>query len=110
MGRMKFGVHIALEEEANAILARSMAGITRQADKSDVLTPWKEQNRRRREVYVASGTPDPAVRQGMYNRRSNPSMPHLNSRDGFFQAPRRGSDQPARSSLAEFVAQNLLES
>lgn len=82
MARMRFGVHKTLEQEANDLLAQSMQGITSHAAKSDILTPWKEQERRRREVYVASGSPDPAIRRGMFRRASNMKSPHLNSRDG----------------------------
>jgi hypothetical protein len=106
---MRFGVARALEDEADAILSRSMAGITRQADKADILTPWKEAQRKRREIYVASGVPDPAIRKGMYHRRANPAQPHLNSRDGVAAVPTRGSSSGRMngSTLADFVAQHL---
>lgn len=103
--RMRFGVHRQLEDEATRMIMESMAGVKSHSAKSDILTPWKEQQRRRREVYVASGTPDPAVRQGIYNRRANPTRPHLNSRDGGALPAKR--DVSSRSSLAEHVARHL---
>jgi hypothetical protein len=74
------------------LLRRSLEGITSHAAKSDILTPWKETERRRREVYVADGVPDPAVRKGMFHRVLNPARPELNSRDGIAQA-RRGDSR-----------------
>lgn len=101
MTRMRYGIHKALEAEADLLLARSLSGITSHAAKSDILTPWKEQERRRREVYVTGGSPDPAIRRGMFKRSANPSSPHLNSRDGI--AP------PIRNiggTLASWVSEN----
>lgn len=81
MGAIRNGVHPFLEAAANEILRQSLVGVTKYSEKSDILTPWKEQDRRNREVYVESGVPDAATRKGMYHRRYNPAMPHLNSRD-----------------------------
>ena len=104
MGRMRFGIALALETEANDLLARSMEGVTSHAAKSDILTPWKEQQRRRKEVYVTSGIADPSVRSGMYNRVLNPTRPDLNSRDhGAMPAKRDMS----RSTLADHVERHL---
>lgn len=110
MGRMRYGRHAGLEDEADRLIHESLAGVTSMAAKSDILTPWKEQQRRRREVYVSSGVPDPSVRQGMFHRRINPARPHLNSRDGgaipaSATAPLGGSFE--RSTLAEFVARHI---
>lgn len=82
MGRVRYGLHRFLEEEANRLLADSMRGSTSWADKSDILTPSKEARRRRREVLVSSGTPDPSLRRGAFNRSANPLRPDLNSREG----------------------------
>ena len=82
MGTPRYGVHKPLEDEANRLLKESMAGITSQTAKRDVLTPWKEKDRRDREVYTESGAPDSSTRRGMYHRAYNPDSPHLNSRDG----------------------------
>lgn len=79
---VRTGVHAPLEEAANEILRVHLSGITKHSDKADVLTPWKEQARRSREVYVPSGTPDAAVRSGIYTRSINPTSPHLNSTGG----------------------------
>jgi len=88
--RMRYGIAKALEEEADALLRQSLSSVTSHALKSDILTPWKDQERRRREVYVASGTPDPAIRRGMFRRSMNPVQTHLNSREGI-APPQRGS-------------------
>lgn len=78
---VRSGLHRPLEDAANDLLRRSLSAITKHSDKSDVLTPWKETERRRREVYVMSGTPDPALRKGDFHRAYNPALPHLNSRE-----------------------------
>lgn len=111
MGRMRYGVHRPLEDIADQLIAESLRGVTSQAAKSDVLTPWKERDRRRREVFTGTGTPDPAIRHGMFHRAVNQSMPHLNSRDGVASALARRT-QPSgtpvpRQSLADFVASHF---
>lgn len=90
-----------MENEANRLIRESLQGVTKHSEKADILTPWKEQDRKRREVYVASGTPDPAVRRGIFHRALNPTQSHLNSRDGI--APPRKS---RTSSLQNFVNNN----
>jgi hypothetical protein len=65
--------------------------VTSRTAKSDILTPWKEEDRYNREVYTASGVADPAVRRGMFRRAWNPMHPHLNSRDGYYPV-RRAQD------------------
>jgi hypothetical protein len=106
MGRLRYGVHKELEAEADALLRQSLQGVTSHSAKSDILTPWKEVDRRRREVYVATGIPDPSVRQGMFNRSLNPTRPHLNSRDGGAIPANTQvlAAQRDRSTLADFVA------
>lgn len=79
---LRSGVHAPLEAIADQLIKESLAGVTRHSDKADILTPWKEQERRRREVYVPSGTPDSANREGIFHRAKNPTSTHLNSRDG----------------------------
>ncbi len=98
MTNPRYGVHKPLEDEANRLIRESLVGVTSQAEKKDILTPWKEKDRRDREVYTASGTPDSATRSGMYHRSHNSSMPHLNSRDG---TAFRGRRTP--SSMSTFV-------
>jgi hypothetical protein len=87
--RMYRGTNHILEQEANRILRESLEGVTAHSAKKDILTPWKERERRRREVYVNSGTPDPSTRQGMFHRALNTACPELNSRDGI--SPPRGN-------------------
>lgn len=80
--RLRSGTCIPLEEAANEMIFESLRGVTSHEAKSDVLTPWKERDRRDREVMAASGVVDQAVRRGMYHRKANPVQSHLNSRDG----------------------------
>ena len=94
------GVHRPLEDEANRIIKESLAGVTKHSEKSDILTPWKEQARMRREVYVTSGTPDKSIRHGMFNRVVNPMKPELNSRMGVAR-PRDFA-----KSLSDFVGEH----
>lgn len=78
---LRRGVHRDLEDAADAMIKESLKSVTRHSDKSDILTPWKEQERRRREIYVPSGTPDASNRQGIFHRTINTGSPHLNSRN-----------------------------
>lgn len=79
---LRSGVHKEMEDAADEILRRSIAGITKHSEKSDILTPWKEHARRSREVMVPSGVPDAAVRRGSFHRSANLGAPHLNSIEG----------------------------
>jgi hypothetical protein len=88
MGRLMYGINHALDDEATALIKASLEGVTRNADKSDILTPWKEKDRKDREVYTDSGTPDPAFRKGMFRRAWNSRDSHLNSRDGHVRGRR----------------------
>lgn len=96
MGIIRYGVHQQLEEAADEILFPALAKITSQADKKDVLTPWKEKDRRRREVYVPSGTPDLSARVGYFHRAYNFRSAHLNSQPG-------GAHKLRTDSLSEWV-------
>jgi hypothetical protein len=82
MGQLHSGVHQPLDDAATELIRQSLEGVTSMSEKSDVLTPWKEMDRRRREVYTVEGAPDGAVRRGMYHRAWNSSAPHLNSVEG----------------------------
>lgn len=84
------GIHAPLEDLANEIIFGSLKGVTSQRAKSDILTPWKEQDRRSREVLASGGVVDPAIRRGMYHRVANPRAPHLNSREGHTRGHRVG--------------------
>jgi hypothetical protein len=87
MGQLHFGVHPTLDDAATELIRQSLEGVTSMAEKSDILTPWKEVDRRRREVYAESGVPDGALRRGMYHRAWNRAKPHLNSREGKVPVP-----------------------
>lgn len=93
------GVAKHLEDEADRLIRESLKGVTSYAEKSDIITYWKQQTRRRREIFVPSGTPDPALRKGMYRRAYNPQRPELNSRDGVTRSHRT-------SSLLDFVEEH----
>lgn len=82
MGQLRVGVHKHLEEEANRLIKESLKGVTKHSEKSDILTPWKQMDRHRREVYSSSGVVDPSIRKGMFKRAANKKNPELNSRDG----------------------------
>lgn len=77
--RLHHGVHAELEAAANALIAESLKGVTKPSEKSDILTAWKEQDRRKREIFVSSGTPEVSNRSGIYHRAINRQYPHLNS-------------------------------
>lgn len=122
--RMRYGVHRVLEDAADAIIYAEVRKIKRHSE-NDILTPWKEKDRRRHEIYVPGGVPDAANRLGIYHRSTNPGRPELNSREGvarsgahrvprlidyYSEAPRGTSsaatDTPVQSdSLRAFVQQ-----
>jgi hypothetical protein len=81
-GTIRYGIHPLLEAEANELIFGSLKGVTSQSAKSDILTPWKEHDRRAREVLAFSGVVDPATRLGIYGRAANTVQTHLNSREG----------------------------
>lgn len=86
--RLRNGTCKELEAQADELIRQSLAGVTSREAKSDILTPWKQQDRWDHEVYPASGIADPAVRRGQFSRIWNRKYPHLNSRDGFYPVKR----------------------
>lgn len=102
---MRFGIHRPLEDEADRLL--KMGALSHPTDPTLILTPAKEALRRRKEILVASGTPDPSLRRGVFGRAINPSMPHLNSRDGMAPPVRQGASSRSSDGLAAFVEQHL---
>lgn len=93
------GVHKPLEDAADALIKQALSTVTRHADKADILTPWKEQERKRKEVMVPSGTPDPSVRSGIFHRALNPEQGHLNSRQGSVRGHRISQPYSAVSEM-----------
>ena len=89
--RLRFGTCRELEAQADELIRQQLDGVTSRAAKSDILTPWKQQDRWDHEVYPGSGIADPAVRKGVFGRAWNPKYPHLNSRDGHYPV-RRAQD------------------
>jgi len=89
--RLRHGTCRELEDEADRLLWESLKGVTSREAKSDILTPWKLQDRYDHEVYTGTGTADPAVRKGVFGRTWNPKYPHLNSRDEYYPV-RRAQD------------------
>lgn len=80
--RIKSGIHEQLEAEADALIFGSLKDVTSREEKSDILTPWKEKNRKSREILSRTGHPiDGALRRGMYHRAYNSRQTHLNSYD-----------------------------
>jgi len=81
--RVRSGIHEQLEAEADALIFGSIRDVTSREEKSDILTPWKEKNRKSKEILSRTGHPiDGALRRGMYHRAYNPVQTHLNSYDG----------------------------
>jgi hypothetical protein len=101
---MRIGVAPLLEAEANRLLRESMAGITKFSEKSDILTPTKERERRRREQFSPQGFADASYRKGVYGRVMNPSAPHLNSSEGLSRPRTRGL-----STLESFIQENAVD-
>lgn len=101
---LRSGRHRILEEQADRLIRESLKGVTKHSEKADILTPWKQQERWRREVYTAEGVADPQIRRGMFHRAANPGRPELNSRDGATR-PRSHS-----SSIATHVQEYGLDS
>lgn len=89
--RLRNGTCKELEAQADELIRQSLAGVTSREAKSDILTPWKQQDRWDHEVYTSSGTADPSVRLGQFSRTWNSKYPHLNSRDGHYPV-RRAQD------------------
>lgn len=87
MGQLHSGVHQHLDDAATELIRKSLEGVTSMSAKSDILTPWKDQDRKRREVYTEEGVPDGALRRGMYHRAWNSTHRHLNSVDGKVPVP-----------------------
>ena len=105
---MRVGIDTKLEDEADRLLRQSLEGVHSHIAKSDLLTPWKEHDRKRREVRpgvpdkdsrdylgVSGGAPEVHFRLGMYNRGRNLSRPDLNSRDGLASFNRVRKGRPA---------------
>lgn len=81
--RVKSGIHEQLEALADELIFGSLKDVTSREEKSDILTPWKEKNRKSKEILSRTGHPiDAALRKGMYHRAYNPVQTHLNSYDG----------------------------
>lgn len=99
--RVQYGVNPILEKEADRLLRESLKGVTKHSEKADLLTPWKEADRYKREVYVASGVPDASTRKGMFHRALNTAKPELNSRDGI-SPPRSTGMNSDNQPLAEY--------
>jgi hypothetical protein len=89
--RLRHGTCRELEAQADEMIRESLKGVTSREAKSDILTPWKQQDRWDHEVYPAAGIADPAVRCGQFSRTWNSKYPHLNSRDGHYPV-RRAQD------------------
>jgi hypothetical protein len=87
VGQLHSGVHAPLDDAATELIRKSLEGVTSMSEKSDILTPWKEVDRRRREVYTENGVPDGSLRRGMYHRAWNSHHPHLNSVNGRVPVP-----------------------
>jgi len=101
MGIIRYGTHKPLDDAATEMIRESLVGVTKYSEKADILTPWKEQDRRNREVYVEAGVPDASTRKGMFHRSHNADRPDLNSRDGITKS-NRGRSASMQAHVAEF--------
>jgi hypothetical protein len=93
--RLRFGVARALEDEADRLIYDQVRGIKKHSE-NDILTPWKEKDRRRHEIYVPSGVPEAANRLGIYHRVINTTRPELNSREGVARGLQARGDSTRR--------------
>lgn len=98
--KVRYGTHAPLEQAADEMLRQSLLGEKSRERKSDILTPWKEANRRSMEVYTSDGFPDSNFRRGMFKRERNRTKPYLNSCDGVVQGRRAMVDSAVESSFA----------
>ena len=102
--RMRYGIHKFLDEEATKLIAQSTRGQSLD-ERSDVLSPSQEARRKSREVYVSSGTPDPALRVGTFGKVANTTRPDLNSREGRSSSvPNSRTSSRASSPTSEWVS------
>lgn len=101
MRRARVGIDAELEAKADALIFAATKTQTKQSDKADVLTPWKERDRLSHEVYPASGIADPSAKQGTFTRVYNPVHVHLNSREGVAGLNPRGGTSPQSAFMVE---------
>lgn len=98
--KIRYGTHGPLEQAADEMLRQSLLGEKSRERKSDILTPWKEANRRSMEVYTSDGVPDASFRRGMFKRERNRTKPYLNSCDGVVHGHRSMVDSSVESSFS----------
>lgn len=72
-GSIPSGVNFELENQANEILRKGRAGVTRLEDKKFYLTEEQLKLRQDREVYNSNGVPDVHLVSGLYRRAFNPT-------------------------------------
>lgn len=103
MATVRCGIHAPLEQAANDWIFGSLKGVTSQQEKSDILTPWKEHDRRSKEILTGSGAPpDAQIRRGMYHRAANRDKPYLNAREGIAPGFRTLTTLPQSSSSGDY--------
>lgn len=88
-GHIQQGVNAQLEEAADQFIKDSFTHHPDADAKALILTRWMLATRLRREVYTTDGTPDAAVRRGLFHRAYNPAHPHLNAVEGVAARPKR---------------------
>lgn len=106
--RIHYGVHRELEAAADAILKESLRGVTKHSEKTDILTEWKTRRHRDHEVFVPSGIPDAANRQGIFHRAWNADRDDLNSREGHVRGG-RGRMLSLQTFVWEHGGENLID-
>lgn len=96
---VKAGVDEDLEAQADALIyAETRAAV--HSEKRDILTPWKEQNRKGHEVLMPQVV-DASTRQGTFTRAYNPVQRHLNSVEGVAGLRPRGV-RPQHAHMVEY--------
>lgn len=99
MGRIHYGRHAPLEDAADEILSQALGPLPA-TQKTDILTPWKEKQRRKHEVYTNEGVPT-ATYEGNFHRVYNARHPHLNNVAG--RVPRGLRSRTVDDGLSESV-------
>lgn len=97
---MRVGTNPLLEAEADRMIRESLRGVTGHHAKRDVLTTWKQKDRRGREVYSPTGVAEATSRQGQFSRAANPARPNLNSNE----IPGGGNFESMRNFIEEHRA------
>jgi hypothetical protein len=76
LGDVACGIDYELEKQANELLRRGRAGVTKLSEKKDYFTEEQLATRYSHEVYNVNGVPDPHIVSGLFRRAYNPTFGH----------------------------------